>query len=205
LLRQLQETQGTSLQVVGSCPYQADFATAMGKLLPDLLDLIVVREPAWPAHADTQAILTLGAGFVVAANPEKLERFRGLAEQFPLSFLRETPDLLELRLALVSALAARRRHVQAKSQVARLQQRLDDRIIVERAKGILVQRLKISEEEAYQRLRVQSRRQRRQIRDIAQSLLDTQTLMEPAPAENDTMPTGVTKGPGSSEEVSPSA
>jgi hypothetical protein len=63
--------------------------------------------------------------------------------------------------------------------VARLQRRLSDRIVIERAKGILVQRLKISEEEAYKRLRVLSRRQRRQIRDIAQSLLDTQFLFLP--------------------------
>ena len=51
--------------------------------------------------------------------------------------------------------------------------------MIERAKGILVQRLGISEEEAYKRLRVSSRRQRRQIRDIAQSLIDTQALLLP--------------------------
>ena len=44
-----------------------------------------------------------------------------------------------------------------------LEQRLSDRIIVERAKGILVQRLKITEGDAYKRLRLLSRRQRRQI------------------------------------------
>jgi hypothetical protein len=51
--------------------------------------------------------------------------------------------------------------------------------VIERAKGILVQQLGVSEEEAYKRLRVSSRRQRRQIRDIAQSLIDTQALLLP--------------------------
>jgi len=60
-----------------------------------------------------------------------------------------------------------------------LQQRLNDRILIERAKGILVERLSISEKEAYQRLRLQSRRQRRPIRDIAQCLLDAQSLFSP--------------------------
>jgi hypothetical protein len=60
-----------------------------------------------------------------------------------------------------------------------LQQRLNDRILIERAKGILVERLSISEKEAYQRMRLQSRRQRRPIRDIAQCLLDAQTLFSP--------------------------
>src|SRR5262249_38808325 len=65
------------------------------------------------------------------------------------------------------------------AQVELLQQRLNDRIVIERAKGILVQRLRIAEEEAYQRLRLLSRRQRRQIRDVAQSLLDAQELLLP--------------------------
>ena len=42
-----------------------------------------------------------------------------------------------------------------------------------------MQRLHITEEDAYKRLRLLSRRQRRQIRDIAQSLLDTEFLFSP--------------------------
>jgi two-component system, response regulator PdtaR len=66
--------------------------------------------------------------------------------------------------------------VRWKKETAHLQQRLADRILIERAKGILVQRLRISEEEAYNRLRVLSRRERRHIRDIARSLLDAEHL-----------------------------
>jgi AmiR/NasT family two-component response regulator len=69
-----------------------------------------------------------------------------------------------------------------------VQQRLSDRIVIERAKGVLLQRLGISEEEAYKRLRVLSRRQRRPIRDIAQSLLDTQDLLVPPPDLTDPDP-----------------
>src|SRR5207248_1625381 len=84
-----------------------------------------------------------------------------------------------LWLALLGTAAAQRRQLHWKMQLARLQQRLTDRIVIERAKGVLVQRLGISEEDAYKRLRLLSRRQRRQIRDIAQSLLDTQFLFLP--------------------------
>jgi two-component system, response regulator PdtaR len=184
LLRQLQERPDTGLQLIGACTLQPDFTAAMAKLLPDLLDLIVIHEAAWPSGADLQSVLNLGAGVLIATAPDRLERFRCLGEQFPVSFVRESPDLNELWLALLGACAGRRRHIQWRNQLTRLQQRLDDRIIIERAKGILVYRLKISEEEAYQRLRLQSRRQRRQIRDIAQSLLDTQSLMDPLPSEN---------------------
>jgi response regulator NasT len=82
-------------------------------------------------------------------------------------------------MALLGARAALCRQQALKAQVQALQQRLSDRIVIERAKGILVQRLGVTEEEAYKRLRVLSRRQRRQIRDIAQSLLDTQSLLLP--------------------------
>lgn len=184
VLRLLQERAGSLVQVIGVSTYQPDFTAAMGKLLPDLLDLILVRDKAWPTGADLQPVLALGAGLVIATTPAGAERFRGLTDQHPVWFVREVPDAEELWLALVSAQASRRRHLQGRFQLQRLQQRLDDRIIIERAKGILVQRLKISEEEAYQKLRLQSRRQRRQIRDIAQSLLDTQSLLEPAASGN---------------------
>lgn len=188
LLRQLQERPGVALQVLGACTFQADFSAAMSKLLPDLLDLIVVREAALPAHADLQSVLSLGAGLLVVCSADRVERFRSLSEQYPVWFVSEAADLDQLWLALVSAQVGRRRSLQWKNQLVRLQQRLDDRIIIERAKGILVHRLRITEEEAYQRLRIQSRRQRRQIRDIAQSLLDTQSLMEPLASDNGALP-----------------
>jgi response regulator NasT len=84
-----------------------------------------------------------------------------------------------LGLAFLNVLAAIRRQRSWQGRIDQLQQRLNDRILIERAKGILVERLSISEKEAYQRMRLQSRRQRRPIRDIAQCLLDAQTLFAP--------------------------
>jgi hypothetical protein len=142
-------------------------------------EIVVVREPAWPDGPWTQDLLGLGTALVVAAGPEGCERFRSLADMHPVSFVPLRPGLDCLWLALMSAAASQRREAHYQGQLARLQQRLSDRIIIERAKGVLVQRLGVSEEDAYKRLRVLSRRQRRQIRDIAQSLLDTQALLLP--------------------------
>jgi AmiR/NasT family two-component response regulator len=175
-LRRLEQRPETSLRLLGSSPFQPDFAEAMRKLSPDLLDILVVNERAWPEGTSTHEVLALGIGMVVATALDRAERFRCLAEQHPISLVGPAPDEDTLWLALVSAFVARRREARWQEKVDRLQQRLDDRIVIERAKGILVERLKISEDEAYQRLRVLSRRQRRQIRDIAQSLLDTQVL-----------------------------
>jgi response regulator NasT len=187
LLRQLAERPGTGLRLVGACGFQADLPLTLRKLVPDFLDVLVVRDRTCPDTAWTPELLTLGPGILVATEVERLDRYRALAENHPLGLVAAPPTAEGLWLALVSLLAGQRRETQWRTQVARLEQRLNDRIVIERAKGILVQRLRISEEEAYNRLRVLSRRQRRQIRDIAQSLLDAQLLFS---EENN--------GPGSS-------
>ncbi|HMF13617.1 MAG TPA: ANTAR domain-containing protein, partial [Gemmataceae bacterium] len=142
-------------------------------------EVLVVRDAGWLDGPWTVDVLDRGPALVLAGSPEDCERFRALAEEHPVSFLPARPCLDGVWLALTSALASQRRHAQQKAQMARLQQRLEDRIVIERAKGVLVQRLGVSEEDAYKRLRVLSRRQRRQIREIAQSFLDTQSLLMP--------------------------
>lgn len=187
-LAQLAARPEADLQLLAARSLWPDFAAELRARRPDVL---VVHEPAWPEGPWTQDVLGLGHALVVAGTREGCERFRALAELHPILFLPPRPGADALWLALIGAVAAQRRQAYFKSQVARLQQRLADRIIIERAKGVLVQRLGVTEEDAYKRLRVLSRRQRRQIRDIAQSLLDTQSLLlpdcngflEPLPAE----------------------
>jgi AmiR/NasT family two-component response regulator len=142
-------------------------------------DLLVLAEPSCPVGTWTTEVLACGVGLVVATALERAESYRGLAEQYAVHLTALPASLEGLGLAILSALASLRRQRCWQARIDQLQQRLQDRIVIERAKGILVQRLGISEKEAYKRLRVLSRRQRRQIRDIAQSLLDTQSLLSP--------------------------
>jgi response regulator NasT len=178
-LRQLQSRPGAGLHLLGTSPFHADFAAAMGKLVPDLLDVIVINGDAWPDEAWTADMQRLGVGMVFVAPPDRAERMGTLAENLPLWFV--PPDVSEdgLWLAVLGARAGQQRQAHYATQVVRLQQRLNDRILIERAKAVLIQRLGLSEEDAYRRLRVQSRRQRRPLREIAQSLLDTQFLLLP--------------------------
>ena len=176
-LRQLEESG--ALRLLGTSPYQPDFAPAMRKLAPDLLDLLVVSEAAWPVEAWTDEILGLGLGLVVVAPADRAGRLRDLAARYPLWFALSGASAEALWLTLLGAWAGQRRLAETRLQIDRLQQRLSDRIVIERAKGILVQQLGISEDEAYKRLRLSSRRQRRQVRDIAQSLVESQLLLGP--------------------------
>jgi hypothetical protein len=179
LLRELEGRSGTGLRLLGVSSFQPDFPEAVAKLVPDLLDLLVISEPVWPEGVWTVNLLSLGLGMVVLCLPERMERFRGLAEEYPLILTPPECGLEGLWLALVSAQAARRRWCRLQDQVSSLHQRLSDRIVIERAKGILIQMHEITEEEAYKRLQQFSRRQRRKIRDIAQSVLDMKSLFAP--------------------------
>jgi AmiR/NasT family two-component response regulator len=176
LLRQLADQSRGEVCLVGAGPLAP--ATA-GSLRAQAPDLLVVDGAAWPEAPWAEEVLALGAGVVVRTAPEDGPRFRRLAEQHPLVFVPAAAGPDALWLGLHGAWAARQRQQHWRTEVERLQQRLSDRIVIERAKGVLVQRLRISEEEAYNRLRVLSRRQRRPMRDIAQSFLDTQDLLTP--------------------------
>jgi AmiR/NasT family two-component response regulator len=176
LLSQLGNRPDSGFRLLGAKPFGTDFVSEMRLQQPDVL---VIHEPAWPDDAAALDLLGFEPTLVVATTPERSARFHSLAERHSVWFIPPLPSLDCLRLALLGAFAAQHRQAQWRAQLARLQQRLSDRIIIERAKGIMVQRLGISEEEAYKRLRLLSRRQRRQIRDIAQSLLDTQFLLLP--------------------------
>jgi hypothetical protein len=178
-LRELEGRPETGLRLLGNSSSQSDLVTALRKKALDQLDVLVIHEPAWPEGWTNPDLLGLGIVLVVATTSERAQRFRSLANQYPILFVPPNCAADELWLTLMSAKSWRRRENHWQSQIARLQQRLSDRILIERAKGILVQRLQISEDEAYKRLRVLSRRQRRQIRDIAQSLIDTQYLFAP--------------------------
>jgi AmiR/NasT family two-component response regulator len=176
LLKRLAERAAGELRLLGAGPLTAGGADWLRGQAPDLL---VVDEPAWPDAAWAEDVLAAGAGVVAVTAPERAPRFRALAERYPLVLVPPAPTPEALWLALLGAGAARQRQQDCREQLERLQQRLEDRILIERAKGELVRRLNISEDDAYNRLRVLSRRQRRPMRDVARSFLDTQDLLAP--------------------------
>jgi len=154
---------------------------------PDLTTLVQARQPDVLLTADASCltgswlsdVLAQGVGLVAATSLERAAALFPLAEQYAVELIPLPASLEGLGLALLSAWAALLRQRCWQARIDQLQQRLNDRILIERAKGVLVERLGISEKEAYQRLRLQSRRQRRPIRVIAQNLLDAQSLLSP--------------------------
>jgi signal transduction protein with GAF and PtsI domain len=73
------------------------------------------------------------------------------------------------------------RNIKLKREALLVRQQLEERKIVERAKGVLQQRFELSEEEAYQRLREESRRLRRSIREVSEAVLLVEGLGQDRP------------------------
>lgn len=176
LLRQWAERAENGQWSVEGVPGTPEALSALQAHPPEVL---FAADSSCPSGSRITELLGCGVGLVVAASSERAESYRALVEQHAVQVMPWPADVESVGLAVFNVLAQRKRQGGWQARIDHLQQRLNDRIIIERAKGILVQRLGISEKEAYKRLRVLSRRQRRQIRDIAQSLLDTQSLLLP--------------------------
>jgi hypothetical protein len=159
------------------CPRWTPHVAALLQESPP--DVLLIAEHSWPMVPWLSEVLIQGVGLVVATSLERAAPFLSLAEQYAVQLTPLPATVEEIGLAILSTAAALQRQRGWQARLEQLQQRLSDRILIERAKGILVERLAISEKEAYQRLRLQSRRQRRPIRDIAQCLLDAQSLFSP--------------------------
>jgi response regulator NasT len=62
-------------------------------------------------------------------------------------------------------------------EIDRLKETLESRKLIERAKGILMDRHQMSEEEAFRRIHFQARNQNRKMREIAQSIITAADLL----------------------------
>jgi response regulator NasT len=175
LLRQLTIPTGQNT-LLETLPLGPGVVGSLHTIRPDVVVLPAPVPLEW--QSPNHAVYGLDIAFLIAGG-NGYERLATVANQKVVGFVPINPSLEVLNCAIWGLLASRQREESWKRQVGSLQQRLTDRIVIERAKGILVQQLGIPEEEAYKRLRVSSRRQRRQIKDIAQSLLDAQLLLQP--------------------------
>jgi PAS domain S-box-containing protein len=70
------------------------------------------------------------------------------------------------------------RDISKEKMILELRKEIKAKKLVEQAKGILMDRYKISEKEAKRRLQKESRRQRKKIREIAQAVISSDSILE---------------------------
>jgi response regulator NasT len=99
------------------------------------------------------------------------------------AYLTKPVDSRELHAAIDLA-AARHAEFQAlESEVDRAQQALEDRKVVERAKGLLMTGLGLSEQDAFRRLQLAARERNLRLADVASRIVEQKTLLEPKPTK----------------------
>jgi response regulator NasT len=97
------------------------------------------------------------------------------------AYLTKPVDSRELDAAIGLA-AARHAEFQAlEAEVDRAQQALEDRKLVERAKGLLMTALNLSEQDAFRRLQLTARERNLRLADVAGRIVEQQSLLEPTP------------------------
>ncbi|HCE01352.1 MAG TPA: response regulator [Armatimonadetes bacterium] len=71
-------------------------------------------------------------------------------------------------------------HLQLNKEVSDLQERLEARKLIDRAKGILMDDYKMSEAEAYRRIQVQSMNTRKTMREVAEAIILAKSINSPS-------------------------
>jgi AmiR/NasT family two-component response regulator len=95
------------------------------------------------------------------------------------AYLTKPIDSRDLQAAIELA-AARHTEFQAlEAEVDRAQQALEDRKLVERAKGLLMSALKLTEADAFRRLQLTARERNLRLVDVASRIIEQQSLLEP--------------------------
>jgi len=95
------------------------------------------------------------------------------------AYLTKPIDDLELEAAIKLATARHAEFEELESQVDEAQQALADRKIVERAKGLLMTALQLSEQDAFRRLQITARDRNLKLADVARRIVEQESLLAP--------------------------
>jgi AmiR/NasT family two-component response regulator len=97
------------------------------------------------------------------------------------AYLTKPIDTRELEAAIKLAAARHAEFEALEAEVGKAQQALEDRKLVERAKGLLMSALKLSEQDAFRRLQTTARERNLRLADVARRIVEQQSLLEPKP------------------------
>ena len=95
------------------------------------------------------------------------------------AYLTKPIDTRELEAAIKLAAARHAEFEALEAEVKEAQQALEDRKLIERAKGLLMSALKLSEQDAFRRLQTTARERNLRLADVARRIVEQKHLLEP--------------------------
>jgi response regulator NasT len=135
-------------------------------------------------HADDEHALELigetvefAAGPVIAQVPDGDTDFVARAAERGIAAWVGTPSPNEVQAAIEVAMRRHREARQLSEKVDQLQTALERRAVIERAKGILMERHSVGDREAFELLRENARSSSQRVVDVAQSVIGGHALL----------------------------
>lgn len=175
-IREALEFQG--YEVVGEAADGIDAVELCADLKPDVV-LLDVKMPVMDGL--TAAKLIAGAEndiAIIMLTAYNDKQFVDKAGEFgALGYLVKPLDEKSLIPTIEIAVKRRRAFRELKETVAGQEKKLEERKIIEKAKGILIQNNSISEDEAYKYLRTISMNKRKTIVEVAKIIIETESML----------------------------
>jgi response regulator NasT len=164
-------------QVVGTAKDGVEAVESASKSHPDLI-IMDIRMPSMDGIEAAKEILAQHAMPIVLLSAYADEGLaRRASEAGVMAYILKPVDMRQLRSAIEVA-CARFMELQALTQeVATLKDALETRKLLEKAKGILMDRLKLSEGEAFRRIQEGARQRRITVKDFASKILEAGELL----------------------------
>jgi len=157
----------------------------------EALELIAKEDPQVAivvVHNDDDHALALiaeaveyASGPVIAQMPDADVDFLARAAEAGIAAYAESMDPESIQGAIEVAVRRHRETMRLNEKVEQLESALERRGVIERAKGILMERHSVAEREAFELLRDHARTSGRRVIDVAQSVLDGHALLPKRP------------------------
>lgn len=164
--------------VIGLAETGTEAITHASTLQPDLM-LLDIKIPEVDGIAAARIITSqYNIPIIITTaycDPEFVDK---AADAGVMMYLLKPISLGELQAAIQMSMARFRELQALRKEVGDLKAALEQRKMIERAKGILMDRLQLSEHDAFRRLQLLSQQENRPMLDIAQAVITTYALWE---------------------------
>lgn len=172
-----EQLKGLGYDVIAVAHTGAEAIDLAARLSPDLI-IMDIRMPEIEGTEAASRINTQRSTpiLMLTAYTDR-DTIRRAEQAGALGYLVKPVNEAELAPAINIALARFKELQALRSHINELEESLEARKLVERAKGILMQRLGLGERDAYERLRQRARDKRAKMKDIAQAIIEAEELL----------------------------
>ncbi|MFG0328936.1 MAG: ANTAR domain-containing response regulator [Phycisphaerales bacterium] len=162
--------------VLGACPNGEEAVEFCRRDRPDMA-LLDIRMPKLNGLEAAKTIFgEMNIPVVILSAFSDPEYTKVSADIGVFGYVLKPVTLDDLRVTLPVAWRLYLNHLESRDQIQQLNQRLEDRKTIEKAKWILVEKLGVDEENAMKRLQKQARDNRRTLIDVARGILENHQL-----------------------------